>query len=241
MSTLTNVLHVQNQGKVEDLFNHSLLVLGDSAVGKTYALKMFISKLIQENKRVGVLDFRQEYEQIVSTLNGLSILAKEVDKQDLMVNPLLHVHFENSILFTEGVYDLGFLETLVEKVDYLIIDEAYLLNIGHNDDNDTLSISEMCSVLYEINPNLKIFLAMQSLDSCKTKEDSQALEKMFKEQLIFYKSTIIRNSSQTSNSGSYKVEETLKDNLLSSLRVGEAVLFKDNQIQTVYSFQNNKD
>lgn len=209
-------------GCIKDLQNKSLLLLGNPGTGKSFAIRKTIPHLLVDEKNVILIDLRNEHEETVTSLSGQSFV--DINVEESTQNPLIRIHFGQDLLLTNKRFDLDFLFSLAPKTDYLIVDEAHLLfkNTYHHDSKTRLSVNELCSILFLLNPNLKLFFSIQNLDYL-TEEDAVSILNIFDYRLLFH---------QRLESDSEYLQYAL------SLGFGEALLTKIGIEPAYISFNN---
>lgn len=116
--------------EVLSIIDGNLLLIGSVGSGKSVALKTFASSLIEQNKRVLLVDYFNENREFIDKNNGEHIdLVSVVSKKTFSPLTNLLVSFETlskNILLSKVVLDT--LDTLVEnkEFDYIFIDESQL-------------------------------------------------------------------------------------------------------------------
>lgn len=213
-----------NFGNIEDLLDKSLLMNGIGGCGKTYTIKKTIPKLLKEGKKIGLIDFRNEYSEIVEKFKGLSINGN-CFKEKSINNSLIHIHFNEDVYYSHK-YNLDFLPSFTRGIDYLIVDDCNCLFLNHFKENkkDCLTISEICSSILKENEKIKFIFSLQSIDFIK--EEIEDIEKLFPYKLLF-------------RTVDYHWENYWK--YAKFLEVGEALFYNNEEIISFFSFKEQKN
>lgn len=212
-----------NSDEKPNLLGCPLLISGIAGSGRTFAIKEMLKELAKENHRVAVVDFRNEYSDVIEELEGVSLTSDEAHN---IKDMLVRIYFEGDVLLDKSKkYDFNFLTKLANKFDYLIIDDAQALYQDHFNLNSASSIYEVCASLIKQNLNLKIFLSVQSLSSL-TQEDRESLQELFSHHLHFRQVPSLELDNCTK---------------LYSLQVGEALFFKNKKVKNYISFKTKRD
>lgn len=203
-------------------FGNSMLISGVPGSGKTYAMKEILSELVKEGHRVAIVDFRNEYEDVVDKYRGVSLTSDEVHRIE---GNLVRIHFGGDVFYDQANYDTDFLNHIVEEFDYLLIDDAQLLCKDYFHLGSSSNLYEVCASLIKKNLNFKIILSTQSLSSL-SKEDRDSLQVLFGHHLLFRQmSTIEMNDCPK----------------LRILEVGEALFCTNKKAKWLISFKTKED
>lgn len=202
-------------GEVNELFNKNLLLEGMGGSGKTNALIHIAKELVKDKKTICYLDFRNELLEYYEEFNGVSVKSNEAKKEKIGLG-LNHIHFGEDILFQYKKYQIEFLFSIVEKMDYLLIDDAYYLT----ENRDCKSVSEICKMLLSENPKLKFIFTTKSRNFFQ-QEDKEFVLKLCSNTLKFRQHPFGLNEN---------------NQYLSVFSVGEAVYFEEDTPTKYYSF-----
>lgn len=173
-----NVLKITDKRFV--FFDYPLLITGVSGTGKTFATKKIISELTNQNHRVAIIDFKNEYKDIIQKHDGISLKNDEADRISEIDQSLVRV----IVNLKDNPVDMSFLTVLADKFDYLIIDEATSLYQTAMQNKPVTSLYDVCSSLIKQNLSLKIILSAPPVYALR-KEDAHHLQDLFGHHLIF--------------------------------------------------------
>lgn len=180
---MTDTNLVLPEKSIEPLVGKSIMITGPSGVGKTRTLKRIIINLIKTDKKVFLIDLKNEYSEL-DNLKEVETIYDTVHLSDMDETKYVYRFVFSGDPFAESVtHDMKFLHDIGSiGFDYLIIDEFnHFLTIAKN-----LMLSELLS---ESNLNkTKMIFALQRYnvlyDSLSKEDNRQELLKI-KYDLIF--------------------------------------------------------
>lgn len=137
--------------KIEQLFDDSLLITG-SGNNKSKIVSIIIKELLNKNKRICLIDFRNIHNNLCQEEMIVSDL-KSIDYQKLREINSIKISFDKNILyFRERIY-FNDLLSIIRNFEYLIIDDVHFL-FSYTD----LKIEELLN-----HPNLKVIMSIHTL------------------------------------------------------------------------------
>lgn len=154
----TNVIVPEES--IEKLLGDSLIVTGRAGYGKTRTLKLVIDDLVNQSKKVCLIDFKNDYEEL-DELNQVKIVYDSLHQIDIEDSKCLYrIAFNANPLVTRKFHDMSFLNEIPHLgFDYLIIDEFnHLLDHSNN-----LTLSEL--LRKSNSENMKVIFSLQDLRS----------------------------------------------------------------------------
>lgn len=148
-----------NTAKIQDshmsnLLEHSLLITGSKESGKTRTIQMMVKELIQQSKKVCLLDFLDTYRAISEEIG--ETFVDQLSLQDILISnrKLFRITFNKDILFFKEKCNLDFLNEISSEIDYLIVDEAQHLFFRAED----------FEIECLLNKGIKVVLALETME-----------------------------------------------------------------------------